>query len=798
MPSLAFTREPLPANDDDLPLGDDLLAELAIVAGLRRRPALYRFRGSVALRRCRAGSVVINRGERNGRAFYALTAADVLAVLHRPSGPRPRPADRALAAEREAVRVLAGRPDGPGDLLRLTVPAGPRTVDRGDLAAPAGPEPLGPRYAYVRAGEVFGDAACLDGTPQPASVVALRDWYLLEMRADFLAAVFDDPGYRTRAEESYRAVVLRTQLERVPLFSGLAADDFTRLAELTELRTARAGQVICDEHEPCDGLYVVRSGVVRLVRNASLLFGESDVADWARLLEVLREGVSGRSARAAVWRRLPALTRGVLLRRSNPDALSARDRVQILAALNGLVTSADLSDEPEILPLIEGVLAFRNAGASRRAHREALEDVLGAAVRPLGRNRGPEYVLHYCSRGEVFGLRDLLRGTPRTASAIAVGHPNAPGSVDLAWIPAEAIRALLSQSPQLAARVREETVRVGRLERLAETPAWESPARGLTEEAVALGLVQGQELMLVDLERCTRCDECVRACAESRDDGRTRLFLDGPRFGKYLVPATCRACLDPVCLIGCPVTSIHRGPRREIVIEDWCIGCGLCAESCPYGAIQMHDQGVLPDAASGWEVLPAADVPGDDWLRPGSVAPAGVTGSSPFVLDRTLLEVLRQLGHGRASRAIRFRRQVNIPSPTAGRAFRLEVVAGGELRVWLDGQELVPSEKPRGSRRVYRVTVDPFCRVSGKPVLAAEVELPPEDLASGTVLFQARLDALPTPPPSEERVGHVDRPVTRRAAVCDLCVGLPGGPACVRACAHDAALRVNARAGLPA
>jgi Fe-S-cluster-containing hydrogenase component 2 len=24
------------------------------------------------------------------------------------------------------------------------------------------------------------------------------------------------------------------------------------------------------------------------------------------------------------------------------------------------------------------------------------------------------------------------------------------------------------------------------------------------------------------------------------------------------------------------------------VIEDWCIGCGLCAENCPYGSISMH------------------------------------------------------------------------------------------------------------------------------------------------------------------------------------------------------------------
>ena len=34
----------------------------------------------------------------------------------------------------------------------------------------------------------------------------------------------------------------------------------------------------------------------------------------------------------------------------------------------------------------------------------------------------------------------------------------------------------------------------------------------------------------------------------------------------------------------------------EIVIEDWCIGCGQCAKNCPYGNINMHEvEALQPD-----------------------------------------------------------------------------------------------------------------------------------------------------------------------------------------------------------
>ena len=100
-------------------------------------------------------------------------------------------------------------------------------------------------------------------------------------------------------------------------------------------------------------------------------------------------------------------------------------------------------------------------------------------------------------------------------------------------------------------------------------------------------LMQGQNLLLLDLNKCTRCDECVKACVATHDDGVTRLVRDGLRFENFLVATSCRACMDPLCMTRCPVGSIRRKDTLDIVIEDWCIGCGNCATDCPYGNINV-------------------------------------------------------------------------------------------------------------------------------------------------------------------------------------------------------------------
>ncbi|MEY2439662.1 MAG: hypothetical protein QOI34_1047 [Verrucomicrobiota bacterium] len=127
----------------------------------------------------------------------------------------------------------------------------------------------------------------------------------------------------------------------------------------------------------------------------------------------------------------------------------------------------------------------------------------------------------------------------------------------------------------------------------------------ILDEYVAQGLYEGQNILVLNLDNCTRCDACTQGCVE-RHGTEThgipipRLLRDGRRLDNFLVATSCRSCIDPHCMVGCPVDSIHRGKHLQIVIEDHCIGCGLCAENCPYGSIFMipneRNRIAMPDA----------------------------------------------------------------------------------------------------------------------------------------------------------------------------------------------------------
>ena len=120
------------------------------------------------------------------------------------------------------------------------------------------------------------------------------------------------------------------------------------------------------------------------------------------------------------------------------------------------------------------------------------------------------------------------------------------------------------------------------------------------ERLINTGLVDGTNLLVMDMDLCVRCGRCSLACHQIHGNSRllrrginiTRTTrLEAPKrkaIQQVLAPSVCLHCKDAECLTGCPTGAIGRFSPGQIDIDSsTCIGCGDCAANCPYNAISM-------------------------------------------------------------------------------------------------------------------------------------------------------------------------------------------------------------------
>ncbi|MFC6719126.1 4Fe-4S ferredoxin N-terminal domain-containing protein [Natrialbaceae archaeon GCM10025810] len=105
--------------------------------------------------------------------------------------------------------------------------------------------------------------------------------------------------------------------------------------------------------------------------------------------------------------------------------------------------------------------------------------------------------------------------------------------------------------------------------------------------------------MVIDLERCDGCLQCVIGCQDEHnwDPGSNWMYVMAWEDDENPVPddaapgemnflvRPCQHCNDAPCEKVCPTTARHTRDYDGLVLTDYdvCIGCRYCQVACPYG-----------------------------------------------------------------------------------------------------------------------------------------------------------------------------------------------------------------------
>ena len=105
--------------------------------------------------------------------------------------------------------------------------------------------------------------------------------------------------------------------------------------------------------------------------------------------------------------------------------------------------------------------------------------------------------------------------------------------------------------------------------------------------------------IVADPAKCLACRTCELACALAHAGtndlveavygrgAKPRIYIESA--GGLAVPLQCRHCEDAPCVRVCPSGAISRADEASpvLVAHQKCIGCGFCAEACPFGVIRL-------------------------------------------------------------------------------------------------------------------------------------------------------------------------------------------------------------------
>ena len=100
--------------------------------------------------------------------------------------------------------------------------------------------------------------------------------------------------------------------------------------------------------------------------------------------------------------------------------------------------------------------------------------------------------------------------------------------------------------------------------------------------------------LYVNQKNCMGCHACEIACKQEHGlhvgPQLIRVLERAPKF----MPIYCHQCGNAPCQKACPVDAIVTNDQGIVmVVQENCIGCRVCVDACPFGAMAFDETSAL-------------------------------------------------------------------------------------------------------------------------------------------------------------------------------------------------------------
>ena len=250
---------------------------------------------------------------------------------------------------------------------------------------------------------------------------------------------------------------LQEFLATVELFSAFTPDELAELASHAETRHYEFGDTVVRAGDPGDGVYVIRSGAVRIFteeQGKEISMGMRKTGDVFAEIEMLRDHRHESSVRASAKTEILFFPREFV----TPVISNSRDAESFITSYVAINSAGGFVsrffnlrgkvDKGELEGLVRSVGIKRLRAGRVILEQDDREDrrlyvVRQGQVRLVRREDNTEYPLATLDEGEVFGERACLMRQEQLASAVA------ETDVVLLIIPEKTVQLILERNPKL-------------------------------------------------------------------------------------------------------------------------------------------------------------------------------------------------------------------------------------------------------------------------------------------------------------------------------------------------------------